>query len=72
VIAGLHLYQWFAVAMVVVGLGMMMVPSAGAPPIEGSSLVPAAIVGLVFFLVCGFAMGVDFPESQKRFSRLSG
>jgi prolipoprotein diacylglyceryltransferase/protein-S-isoprenylcysteine O-methyltransferase Ste14 len=72
VIAGLHIYQWFAVGMLVAGLGVMMIPSQVAPPIGTSSLVPAMVVGFIFFLVCGFAMGVDFPESQRRFSRLSG
>ena len=72
IIAGLHIYQWFAVGMIAAGLAVMMVPSPAAPPIGTSSLAQAAVVGLVFFLVCGFAMGVDFPESQRRYSRLSG
>jgi phosphatidylglycerol:prolipoprotein diacylglycerol transferase len=72
IVAGLHIYQWFAVGMLVTGLLVMMIDSAGAPRPESSALVPALAVGAVFFLVCGFAMGVDFPESQSRFSRLSG
>ena len=35
-------------------------------------IVPAIATGLAFFAVCAFAMGVDFPDSQRRFSRLSG
>jgi phosphatidylglycerol:prolipoprotein diacylglycerol transferase len=72
VVAGLHVYQWFSVGMLVAGLLVMMVGSPGAPPLAASALVPALGVGLVFFVVCGFAMGVDFPDSQRRFSRLSG
>jgi phosphatidylglycerol:prolipoprotein diacylglycerol transferase len=72
VVAGLHIYQWFSVGMLVAGLLVMMVHSPAAPPASASALAPAMAIGLAFFLVCGFAMGVDFPDSQRRFSRLSG
>jgi len=72
VVAGLHSYQWFAIGMVIAGLFVMTVDSPGAPPLSASALLPALGIGLVFFVVCSFAMGVDFPESQRRFSRLSG
>jgi len=72
VVAGLHSYQWFAIGMVIAGLFVMTVDSPAAPPLSASALLPALGIGLVFFVVCGFAMGVDFPESQRRFSRLSG
>lgn len=72
VVAGLHIYQWFSVGMLLAGMMVMMVPSSGAPPPSWSAFVPAIGIGLVFFVVCGFAMGVDFPDSQRRFSRLSG
>jgi len=72
IVAGLHIYQWFAVGMLVVGMLVMMVDSQGAPAPGASALIPALGIGLVFFVVCGVAMGVDFPESQRRFSRLSG
>jgi protein-S-isoprenylcysteine O-methyltransferase Ste14 len=72
IIAGLHSYQWFAVGMVIAGAVVMTVHSSSAPPVTASALLPALGMGFVFFIVCGFAMGVDFPESQRRFSRLSG
>lgn len=72
VVAGLHSYQWFAVGMVIAGVIVMTVHSSSAPPVTASALLPALGVGLVSFVVCGFAMGVDFPESRRRFSRLSG
>jgi phosphatidylglycerol:prolipoprotein diacylglycerol transferase len=72
VIAGLHSYQWFAVGMLIAGLLVMMADGPAAPSVTASALIPAFGVGLIFFVVCGFAMGVDFPESQRRFSRLSG
>ena len=72
VIAGLRSYQWFAVGMVIAGLLVMMADAPAAPAVSISALVPALGIGVFFFLVCGFAMGVDFPESRRRFSRLSG
>ena len=72
VVGGLHIYQWFAAGMLMAGLLVMMIDSAGAPPLRAPALVPAMGIGLIFFVVCGFAMGVDFPGSQRRFSRLSG
>jgi len=72
VVGGLRIYQWFAAGMLMAGLLVMMIDSAGAPPLRAVALVPAMGIGLIFFVVCGFAMGVDFPGSQRRFSRLSG
>ena len=72
IVGGLHIYQWFAIGMLVVGLIAMTLPSDSAPPLGFSALIPALVVGAIFFGVCGFAMGVDFPESRRRFSRLSG
>jgi len=72
IVAGLHIYQWFAVGTVIAGLFVMTLDSPGAPPITATAWLPALGMGLVFFVVCVFAMGVDFPESQRRFSRLSG
>ncbi len=72
IVAGLHIYQWFSVGMVIAGLLVMMLDSPNTPPITTSSLFPALGIGMMFFVVCGFAMSVDFPESQRRFSRLSG
>jgi protein-S-isoprenylcysteine O-methyltransferase Ste14 len=72
IVADLHIYQWFAVAMAIAGLLVMLLDSPSAPLIATSAIFPALGIGLLFFVVCVFAMGVDFPESQRRFSRLSG
>jgi protein-S-isoprenylcysteine O-methyltransferase Ste14 len=72
IIGGLHVYQWFAVGMLAAGSLMITIDSPGAPPPGASALLPALGIGLIFFVVCGFAMGVDFPDSRRRFSRLSG
>ena len=71
VVVGLHIYQWIAVASLVIGMVTTTLPSTTAatafsPP--GSALVLAT---LILALATGFAMGVDFPRSNRRFSRLA-
>ncbi|MBX3386946.1 MAG: phosphatase PAP2 family protein [Phycisphaeraceae bacterium] len=68
--AGLRLYQWLAVASVVSGAGVVSIPTGGVVwpmHFETITIVPAVFVGLVY----AFAMGVDFPESARRFARLA-
>jgi phosphatidylglycerol:prolipoprotein diacylglycerol transferase len=72
VIAKLRIYQWFAVGMVIAGSAVMMVDSPPAPRPGAVALAAAGGMGLAFFILCGCGMGVDFPNSQRRFSRLSG
>ncbi len=72
IVAHLHSYQWFAVGMMIAGLIVMMLDSPPTPPVTPAALLLALGSGLLFFVVCGGAMGVDFPESRRRFSRLSG
>ena len=69
VFAGLRLYQWAAVASVFTGALMTCVggnAAAPAPRVEWIALVPAALFGAAVWC----AMGVDFPNSNRRFSRL--
>jgi prolipoprotein diacylglyceryltransferase/protein-S-isoprenylcysteine O-methyltransferase Ste14 len=70
VFARLRLYQWAAFASVLIGVLMTALgTSEPAPSAQFSwiTVLPAAAFGIV---VC-FAMGVDFPESNRRFSRLA-
>jgi protein-S-isoprenylcysteine O-methyltransferase Ste14 len=70
--AGLPIYQYLAIASVLTGVGLTMLggPPAPAPSslADPTLVAAAALVGLVYW----FAMGVDFPESNRRFARLSG
>jgi protein-S-isoprenylcysteine O-methyltransferase Ste14 len=70
--AGLPIYQYLAIASVVTGVGLTMLggPRAPAPSslADPALLAAAALMGVVYW----FAMGVDFPESTRRFARLSG
>lgn len=71
IVAGLHSYQWLAVGCVVSGalcaaLGPATAWRPLAPPL-GELVGGALLLATVF----GFAMGVDFPRSNRRFSRLA-
>jgi uncharacterized protein YhhL (DUF1145 family) len=68
--AGLRIYQWLAVASVLIGILITTIgnaPSAPTPQLTWLSIVPAFVFG-VFAL---FAFGVDFPNSKRRFARLA-
>lgn len=66
---GLRLYQWTAIISVAVGIVMTMVrirtPEI-TPGLNWESILVSGLMGLFLF----FAMGVDFPFSNARFSRL--
>jgi hypothetical protein len=69
VYAGLRFYQWLAAASVLAGVAVTMAQSGPAPPLRlrWDALAPAAAFGLA----AAFALGVDFPNSNRRFSRLA-
>lgn len=69
ILGGLRLYQWTAIASVVAGMVLttLAVPLPTLlPGLDGQTVV-AALLGGAF---ATFAMGIDFPNSNKRFSRL--
>lgn len=68
--AGLAIYQWLAMLFVLLGALAMIVPTPAVPAVAGFSLQPLAYA-VPFGFVVWFAMGVDFPESNRRFSRLA-
>jgi prolipoprotein diacylglyceryltransferase len=70
VVAGLRLYQWSAIVSVVLGAAFTAFDNgevAPDPSFQWSSLLPAVFFGFLALI----AMGVDFPDSQRRFSRLT-
>jgi protein-S-isoprenylcysteine O-methyltransferase Ste14 len=68
-VGGLRLYQWLAIGFVIVGAGVTAIGGHPAPPPRGLtvSVWPwlAALAVLTYV-----AYGVDFPRSNRRFSRL--
>lgn len=67
--AGLHSYQWLSIAMFAAGAICTCLPSPHALPADAAP--PSAwLVSLAVGLIYAFAMGVDFPASNRRFSLL--
>ncbi len=71
VVGGLHVYHWFALLGFMIGA--VATTLAGMPPAEpfGGGGTGTLIGALAFGALAGFAMGVDFPRSDRRFSRLA-
>jgi len=71
VLGGLRLYQWMAVLSLMAGVLVTTLPTPGAAGFDGG-LEPRVLVGgIVYGLLVGVAMGVDFPQSSRRFARLA-
>lgn len=67
---GLRIYQWFSIASTIAGILITCVPTPPvvlAPRFDAVAALCALGVGAMFFV----AMGVDVPESNRRFSRLA-
>jgi hypothetical protein len=71
ILATLHIYHWFAIGSVLVGAVLTTVdaipPERWINPLTSGTVMLALGMGLA----AGFAMGVDFPGSDRRFSRLA-
>ena len=70
VIAGLRLYQWLSIGFMIGGAGLTSLAGHGAPPVVGfdfDALPAMAVAAVVAFA----AYGVDFPDSNRRLSRLA-
>ncbi|MEI9953707.1 MAG: prolipoprotein diacylglyceryl transferase family protein [Pseudomonadota bacterium] len=70
VYAGLRLYQWIATATVLIGGALTTLEGPvwrAAPVFHPSGFLLAAVVGLLV----AAALGIDVPESKRRFSRLA-
>ena len=68
--AGLAIYQWLALLFVGGGGACMGWSTPSVPPFAGVTAGPL-VYAVPFGLLVWFAMGVDFPESNRRFSRLA-
>ena len=66
----LRLYQWAAIATVIAGA---LISSIGDTPVPPHPRFDYSSLLLAFLCAAGgwFVTGVDFPESNKRFARLT-
>jgi len=69
VIARLRVYQWMAIASIVVGALLTAVGHAAPAPVPQFSMM-SLFPALSFGAMCWFALGVDFPHANRRFARL--
>ena len=69
ILGGLHLYQWTAIISVLVGILMTTVTAETPSLVSGFNLESVWAALLCGMFSC-FAMGIDFPYSNARFSRL--
>jgi len=69
IVKGLRLYQWTAILSVLVGIAMTLnqIQAIHHMSAYNTDALTAAYIGGRFVF---FAMGVDFPQSNARFSRL--
>ncbi len=68
---GLRLYQWIALLTILIGASLTALgrsEPAPAPMFQWRAL----SIAMLFGIVCWFALGVDFPDSNRRFARLTG
>lgn len=66
---GLRLYQWAAIVTILAGMYFCILPQpmVFSPPSMDWNIFVASLLGGLFVL---FAMGIDFPGANRRFSRL--
>jgi protein-S-isoprenylcysteine O-methyltransferase Ste14/membrane-associated phospholipid phosphatase len=70
-LAGLPLYQWLAAGSAALGMVVMALRGPALPPMGGPAGWLLASSAL-WAVVSAFAMSMDFPASERRFSRLTG
>jgi protein-S-isoprenylcysteine O-methyltransferase Ste14 len=71
IVWGLRIYQWLAVLTLLIGIGCTVLPSEPATPGFEAPSVMLVLTAVVMAIIAGAAMGVDFPGSNRRFSRLA-
>jgi len=71
IVGGLRIYQWLAAISLVAGIVLSALPTAPGPSAFAPLEWRLVLAALAMALISGFAMGVDFPASNRRFSRLA-
>lgn len=70
IFAKLRLYQWAAIASLLIGM-LVTVFEAPLPPTFSGIGWRTLSAGMINWLIVQFLMGIDFPKSNLRFSRLT-
>ena len=72
ILYGLRLYQWMALASVIFGAVLTTIKSDQQMLLQWNISGPVWAASLIAGLAWAFGMSMDFPESTKRYSRLTG
>jgi len=67
----LKIYQWMSILFVLIGIMISMIPCDEQIRLEFGWKWEYLIPSIAFGFITAFAVGIDFPESKRRFSRLS-
>jgi hypothetical protein len=70
-VLGLRLYQWWSIGLATAGIVVSSIPSPLSPATIGWrwDLMAAALVAGILWAT---ALSVDFPNSKRRYARLTG
>lgn len=68
----LRIYQWVALASILFGIILTCINDSTGLHFQLNTELPVYLSALLGGLFTAFAMGMDFPKSNLRFSRLSG
>jgi protein-S-isoprenylcysteine O-methyltransferase Ste14 len=71
VVGGLRIYQWMAVLSAAIGVALTTIQSGQAPGLVIAFDARILVAGLLYGLLTGSVMGIDFPGSARRFARLA-
>ena len=71
VVGGLRIYQWMAVLSIACGMTLTTIPSSHPQGLAFALDARVLLSGLLYGLLAGAAMGLDFPGSARRFARLA-
>ena len=71
-VRGLKENQWVAIIALIIGILITLIPTSLPSSRVGTIDLSFLATVLVGGLLAAFAMSMDFPKSNKRFSRLSG
>ncbi len=71
ILGGLRIYQWMAVLSFACGIVLTMIPGGNPRGLDFAFDPRLALASALYGLLVGFAMGVDFPGSARRFARLA-
>ena len=69
-VAGMAIYQWISVILFITGLVIMSFPSQAVENAKWIEL-PTVGIAVLLGLLAAFLMSIDFPQSNRRFSRLT-